>query len=139
MLASAAPTTVPATLSREPRAAAVMAARAPPTTWVSDRLDLGGLGSSASGGIEGNGRGCRSVLMSPCVRLGRGKRDLAFSSVWANAAAVRFVAEGDERHNDPGTSSDDRTPPPRGRRGTDEADLGAATGSGCCPTCRHRW
>ncbi len=37
MLAAAAPMTVPATLSREPSAAAVMAANAPPTIWVTDR------------------------------------------------------------------------------------------------------
>src|SRR3954463_1784443 len=41
MLARAAPTTVPATLRRDPSAAAVMAARAPPTTWVKDRAGLG--------------------------------------------------------------------------------------------------
>jgi hypothetical protein len=37
MLASAAPITVPATLSWEPRAAAVMAASAPPTIWLAER------------------------------------------------------------------------------------------------------
>ena len=52
--------TVPATLKREPRAAAVIAARAPPTTWMRDRSSQDLFACSVSGSESGLGwRSCR--------------------------------------------------------------------------------
>lgn len=69
-LARAAPITVPATPTREPRAAAVIAARAPPTTWVIERAGFGFSGGVSPGGLLEGSRW--SVLMSPSVSSGRG-------------------------------------------------------------------
>ena len=98
-LARAAPTTVPATLSREPRAAAVIAARAPPTTWVIDRAGFGFSGGVSPGGLLEGSR--RSVLMSPSVFSGRGGPCVVARCPrpkTANGPGEEFVTRGDEPH-----------------------------------------
>src|SRR6476661_3825997 len=67
-LSTAAPVIVPTTPSREPSAAAVAAAREPPSSWVRDRsrsLALGRCSVSVSGGAgcdTGTGGGAEPVL-----------------------------------------------------------------------------
>ena len=75
-LARAAPRMVPATLSREPSAAAVIAARAPATILVSERSSLLSLVSGSFASFEGavsavTFRYCWFVLMSSSRLLGR--------------------------------------------------------------------
>src|SRR3954451_935490 len=72
MLATAAPPTVAGTLNREPRKAAVIAASAPPSTWVRERSTLFFAGSSTEGSAGAGERFWRCSVLMSSVRFGRG-------------------------------------------------------------------
>src|SRR6478609_149877 len=109
MLASAAPAIVPATPSVEPIAAAVIAANAPPTTWVSERSKTFCLSSTGSDVLLfgfGLFVDLRSLLMAFAGIGGRckppgGARHLPGLETYGTAAYFAQSARGETTHTPP--------------------------------------